>query len=54
MGMAEELEKAQLGVKLEGYWCGALMYADDVLVADLGRVAGHVSCSRGICVIVED
>ena len=37
MGMAEELERAQVGVKLEGCWCGALMNADDViLVADAG------------------
>ena len=34
MGMAEELERAQLGVKLEGCWYEVLMYADDVLVAD--------------------
>ena len=35
--MAEESERAQLGVKLEGCWCGALMCADDVvLVADSG------------------
>ena len=35
--MVEELEKAQLGVKLEDLWCGALMYVDDiVLVADSG------------------
>ena len=26
MGMVEELERAQLGVKLEEHWCGALMY----------------------------
>ena len=32
MGMAEELEGAQLGVKLEGCWCGALRYADDVVL----------------------
>ena len=25
-GMVEELERAQLGVKLEDHWCGALMY----------------------------
>ena len=37
MGMAEELERAQQWVKLEGCWYGALMYADDaVLVADSG------------------
>ena len=32
MGMAEELERTQLGVKLEGCWCRTLMYTDDVLV----------------------
>ena len=36
MGMAEELERANLGVKLEGCWCGTLRNADDVLVVDLG------------------
>ena len=37
MGTAEESERTQLGVKLEGCWCGALMYADEVvLVADSG------------------
>ena len=37
IGMVEELEKAQLGIKLEDCWCGALIYADKiVLVADLG------------------
>ena len=37
MGMAEELERAQIGVKLEGCWCEALMFADDVvLVVELG------------------
>ena len=36
MGMAEELERARLGVKLEDRWCGALLNVDDiVLVADL-------------------
>ena len=35
--MVEELERAQLGVKLEDHWCGALMYADgNVLVVDSG------------------
>ena len=34
MGMVEELERAQLGVER---WCGALMYADNiVLAADSG------------------
>ena len=28
MEMVEELERAQLGVKLEDCWCGALMYVD--------------------------
>ena len=37
MGMAEELERAQLGVKLEGCWCGTLMNANEVvLMADSG------------------
>ena len=36
MGMVEELERAQLGVKLEK-WCVALICVDDiVLVADSG------------------
>ena len=30
MGMEEELERAQLRVKLDGCWCRALMYADDM------------------------
>ena len=29
MGMAKELARAQLGVKLDGCWCGVLMYADE-------------------------
>ena len=30
-------ESSALGIKLEGYWCGAHMYTDDVvLVADSG------------------
>ena len=37
MGMVEELERAQLGVKLEEHQCGVLMYVEDiVLVADSG------------------
>ena len=37
MEMAEDLERAQLEVKLEGCWCRGLMYADNVvLVADPG------------------
>ena len=37
MGMMEELERAQLGVKLENCWCRALVYADNIeLVADSG------------------
>ena len=37
MGMVEELERAQLGVKFEDHWYGTLMYMDDImLVADLG------------------
>ena len=40
MGMAEELERPQLGVKLGECWCRVLMYADDVVLV----VDGH-SCS---------
>ena len=29
----EELERAQLGVKLENLWSGALMYADDIVLS---------------------
>ena len=37
MRMVEELERSQLGVKLEGHWCGALIYVDDiVLLVDSG------------------
>ena len=37
MVMVEELERAQLGVKLEDRWCGALMCVDYiVLMADSG------------------
>ena len=52
MGMAAELERAQLRVKLEGCWCRELIYADDdVLVADSGAelqatldvIGAHVS-----------
>ena len=35
MGMAE-LQKDGLGVNADGVWCGALLYADDiVLMAEL-------------------
>ena len=37
IGMVEELERAQLGFKLEERWCSALMYVEDiVLMADSG------------------
>ena len=41
---------------MKGCWCGALMYADVVLVADSGRAAACVGCGRGVCdkVKVED
>ena len=32
MGMMEQLEEKSLGVKMEGTWCGGLMYADDVVL----------------------
>ena len=38
MGMVEELERESLGVKVSGVWCGALLYADDiVLIAETGE-----------------
>ena len=38
MGMVEELERENLGVKVSGVWCGALLYADDiVLIAESGE-----------------
>ena len=38
MGMVEELERENLGVKVSGVWCGALLYADDiVLIAESCR-----------------
>ena len=44
MGMVEELERAQLGVKLEDRWCEALVYLDNVvLVADWD---GGSDCGR--------
>ena len=37
VGMAGDLQRAQLGVKLDGCWCGALLYANDfILVVDTG------------------
>ena len=32
MGMVEKLEEEGLGVKQGDYWCGALLYADDVVL----------------------
>ncbi len=32
MGMVEELEGEHLRVKIGGLWCGALLYADDIVV----------------------
>ena len=37
MEMAEELERAQLGDKLEGCWYGTLLYADDVVLVANSR-----------------
>jgi len=34
MGMMEQLEDKRLGVKMDGTWCGGLMYADDMLMAE--------------------
>ena len=38
MGMVEKLEEESLGVKEGDYWCGALLYADDVVL--LARISG--------------
>ena len=54
MGIAEELERAQLGVKIGGCWCWALMYADDVLVADSGVELHAMLDVVETCVKVED
>ena len=35
--MVEELERAQIGVKLEGCWCGAFVYAEDVVLVTDSR-----------------
>ena len=44
MGMAEELESAQLGVKLEGCWCRALVADSEAeLQAVVDVVEVHVS-----------
>ena len=43
MGMIEELQKEGLGVKIEGIWCGGLLYADGiVLIADSGEELQNV------------
>ena len=51
MGMMEQLEEKRLGVKMEGTWCGGLMYADDVvLMAESSAESSaelHVSGSSG-------
>ena len=37
MDMMKQLEEKGLGVKMDGIWCGGLMYADDiVLLAETG------------------
>ena len=37
MGMVVELEQVRLGVVVDGIYCGALLYADDVVfIADGG------------------
>ena len=38
MEMVEELERESLGVKVSGVWCGALLYANDImLIAEAGE-----------------
>ena len=48
--MMEELERAQLGGKLEDLWCGALMYTGGIgLVVDSGDgVADYVGGGSSI------
>ena len=54
MGMAEELKRAQLGVKLDGCRYRALMYADNVLVANSGVELQPISDVIETCVKMED
>jgi len=32
MGMMEQLEDKRLRVKMDGTWCGGLMYVDDIVL----------------------
>ena len=32
MGLVEQSEKAGLGVKFDGRWCGALLFTDDITI----------------------
>ena len=53
MGMAEKLERAQLGVKLDGAGTGHLCMPM-MLSWWQGKAADYVGCDRDICVKVED
>ena len=47
VGKVEELEKVGIGVKVDGMWCGALLYADDiVLIAKSGAelLTSDITC----------
>ena len=51
----EELERAQLGVKLENLWSGALMYADDIVLSQTqDGAADYVEGGSNVCDVVED
>ena len=55
MGMLEKLERAQLGVKLENLWSGALMYADDIVLSQtLDGAADYVESGSSVYDEVED
>ena len=50
MGMVEELERENIGVKVSGVWCGALLYADDiVLIAESGEELQKILDITRIC-----
>ena len=55
MGMVEELERAQLRVKLENLWSGALMYADGIVLSQTRDGAAHyVESGSSVYDEVED